>query len=146
LAVEAGAVAVSAAFVDTDVIVRLISGDDPAKKEAAEALFAAVAEGRQSLACPDTVIADAVYVLTSRQLYALDRPLVASALAFLVDLPHFLVAQRRAVRRALDIFAQTRLDFGDAMIIAAMEEAGEMVLYSYDRDFDHLPASQRRSP
>ena len=136
----------SVAFVDTDVIVRLIAGDDPAKKEAAQALFAAVAEGRQSLVCPDTVIADAVYVLTSRQLYALDRTLVASALSFLVDLPNFRVAQRRAVRRALDVFAQTRLDFGDAMLIAAMEDAGETVLYSYDHDFDRVSAIERRNP
>lgn len=136
----------SAAYIDTDVIVRFITGDDPAKMRAAADLFADVEAGRLTLACPVTTIADAVYVLTSRQLYALDRALVTSTLKALLDLSHFRVADRRSVRRALDIFAQTRLDFGDAMLVAAMEVAGVAVLYSYDRDFDRLPQVTRREP
>jgi predicted nucleic acid-binding protein len=134
------------AFVDTDVIVRLITRDDPAKHQAAQSLFTAVEEGKQSLACPVTVIADAVSILTSRRLYALDRALVAAALGFLVDLPHFRVAKRRTARRALDLFAATRLDFGDAMLVAATEDAGDSELFSYDRDFDHVHGIKRHTP
>lgn len=136
----------SAAYVDTDVIVRFIAGDDPAKTQATAALFTAVEEGRSTLACPVTVIADAVYVLTSRQLYALDRRLVADALRALADLPCFQVAERRTVRRALELFAQTRLDFGDAMLVATLEEAGATTLYSYERDFDRPPQLTREEP
>lgn len=134
------------AYIDTDVIVRFITGDDPVKMEAATTLFTAVEEGKQTLSCPVTVIADAVYVLTSRQLYALDRGLVATALNALVGLPHFRVAQRRIVQRALDVFTKTQLDFGDAMIVATMERAGVTPLYSYDRDFDRFSTIQRREP
>lgn len=136
----------SVAFVDTDIIVRFITGDDPAKMQAAAALFTAVEEGHLTLACPVTTIADAIYVLTSRQLYGLDRTLVATALRTLLDLAHFHVADRRQVRRALDLYAQTRLDFGDTMLVAAMEDAGANALYSYDRDFDRLPQVTRREP
>ncbi|MGH2457621.1 MAG: PIN domain-containing protein [Chloroflexota bacterium] len=133
-------------YVDTDVIVRFISGDDPVKMRAATTLFTAVEEGKQTLSCPVTVIADAVYVLTSRHLYALDRGLVASALSALVSLPRFRVAQRPIVQRALDLFAGTRLDFGDAMIVATMEHAGVATLYSYDGDFDRFSTIQRQEP
>lgn len=136
----------SAAFVDTDVLVRLIAGDDPTKRQASSALFSEVEAGRQTLACPATVIADAVFVLTSPRLYAIERSLVAAALALLVDLPHFQVDQGKTVRRALDIFAVTRLDFGDAMLVAAMQEAGAETLYSFDRDYDHVPGIHRREP
>lgn len=146
MACQADARPVSVAYVDTDVIVRFIAGDDPAKMRAAAALFTAVEEGHLALACPVTVIADAVYVLTARQLYALDRGLVTAALRALVDLPRFHVDRRRAVQRALDLFAQTRLDFGDAMLVATMEAAGVATLYSYDRDFDRLPQLSRREP
>lgn len=57
----------------------------------------------------------------------------------LVRLPHFRVANRRDVLRALDIFAATTLDFGDAFIVASMETAAAGALYSYDRDFDRIP-------
>lgn len=136
----------SVSYIDTDVIVRFISGDDPAKVRAATTLLTAVEEGRQTLSCPVTVIADALYVLTSRHLYALDRGLVAAALSALVSLPHFRVAQRRIVLRALDLFGGTRLDFGDAMIVATMERAGVATLYSYDGDFDRFSTIQRREP
>ena len=136
----------NAAFVDTDVLVRLIAGDDPSKRRAAEVLFMSVEDGQVTLACPVTVIADAVYVLTSPRFYAMDRGHVAAALTLLVDLPHFRVDRRRLVLQALELFAATRLDFGDAMLVASMEEAGVTTLYSYDRDYDRLPQIHRQEP
>jgi predicted nucleic acid-binding protein len=40
----------------------------------------------------------------------------------------------------------TRLDFGDAMIVASMEHHAAGVVYSYDADFDGLPGISRRKP
>lgn len=56
-------------FVDTDVIIRLLTGDDPVKQAQAASLFEQVEQGKLSLAAPDTVIADAVFVLASPRLY-----------------------------------------------------------------------------
>lgn len=53
------------AYVDTDVLIRLLTGDDLAKQAAAAALFERVERGELTLAAPDTVIGDAVYVLRS---------------------------------------------------------------------------------
>lgn len=50
-------------YVDTDVIIRLLTADDPTKAAEAGALFEAVEQGHVTLAAPDTVIADAVFVL-----------------------------------------------------------------------------------
>jgi len=97
---------VSIAFIDTDVIVRFVTGDDPVKLQAATKLFSAVEAGQQSLLCPVTTIADALYVLTSKRLYRLDRPTAAMALLELLNLPHFRVTDRLVVRRALEIYAQ----------------------------------------
>jgi predicted nucleic acid-binding protein len=49
------------------------------------------------------------------------------------------------VLRALDLYATTRLDVGDALLIAAMEE-GAVDLHSYDRHFDRIPGITRREP
>ena len=50
-------------FVDTDVLIRLLTGDDLDKQARAATLFEQVEAGTLSVAAPDTVIADAVYVL-----------------------------------------------------------------------------------
>ena len=99
------------------------------------------------MAAPSSVIHDAVYVLASPRLYAIPRSEVRAALAALLGLPGFVVADRATLLRALDLFvARRRLDFGDAMIVAAMMEAGTRELYSYDADFDRVPGVVRRSP
>lgn len=136
----------SETFVDTDVIIRLLTGDDPAKQASAAALFEQVEAGTLDLTAPDTVIADAVFVLSSPRLYRRSRPEVAALLTPLVRLPHFHVQQRRTVLRALEIYGATHLDFGDTMIAAAMELARSPFLYSYDADFDRLSGIERREP
>lgn len=133
-------------FIDTDVIIRLLTEDDLAKQEEAAALFEDVRAGMLKVAAPDTVIADAVYVLSSPRLYNLPRTQVSEVLTALVRLPGFKVENRSAVLRALELYGTTRVDFGDALIIAPMEREGSQILYSYDAYFDRFPNVVRRSP
>jgi predicted nucleic acid-binding protein len=78
-------------FVDTDVIIRLLTGDDPTKQAQAAALFEQVEQGHLQLTAPDTVIADAVYVLSSPRLYHLPRAGVAALLTALVRFPRLFI-------------------------------------------------------
>ena len=98
------------------------------------------------LATPVTTIADVVFVLASRQNYSLPRSAVRDLLVPLLLMPAFRVPDIETALRALDVFASTRLDFGDAMIVAAMEAAGSGTLVSYDRDFDAIPGVIRVEP
>src|SRR5919204_2762662 len=125
-------------FIDTDVIIRFLTGDDPAKQERAARLFEQVEQGNATLAAPDTVIADAVYVLSSPRLYNLPRQEVAALLIPLVRLSGFRVQNRRAVLAALNLYGYgaTKLDFGDALIVASMAQSGSRSVYSFDADFD----------
>jgi predicted nucleic acid-binding protein len=134
------------AFVDTDVIVRFITGDDPVKTAAAGRLFTAVENKQISLYCPVTVIADALYVLTSRNLYGIDRRVAVESLSALVDLPGIHIAGKPVVRVALDLFASTRVDFGDAMLVAEMAATDIPTLYSFDADFDRFSSVKRVEP
>lgn len=162
-------------FIDTDVIIRFLTGDDPQKQERAAALFKQVEEGKVILEAPDTVIADAVYVLSSPQLYKIPRGEVAALLMPLVRLPGFRVRGRRTVLLALALYGsgKTKLDFGDAMIVATMQatmqETAAKVgggaqsgtqrssppsasrpsvpsVYSFDHDFDKIPNIARQEP
>ena len=133
-------------FIDTDVIIRFLTGDDLTKQAAAAGLFEQIEQGLLTVAAPDTVIADAVYVLSSRKLYTVARMKVWEFLAPLVRLPHFRTHNRLSVLRALEIYASSNLDFGDALIIASMEQQEAQVLYSYDTDFDRIGGIIRREP
>jgi predicted nucleic acid-binding protein len=135
------------AFVDVNVVIRLLTGDDPTKQRASLQLFKDVEAGSLTLYTPDTTIADAVYVLTSHRNYNLPRPQAAAMLTRLVRLRNFKVQNRGAVLRALDLFSTSKeLDFGDVMIAALMERQGVSTVYSYDADFDRLPGIQRKEP
>lgn len=133
-------------FIDTDVIIRLLTGDDPRKQAEAAALFEQVAAGTLRIAAPDTVIADAVYVLASPRLYHVPRPQIEALLRPLVALPGFKVKNKRVVLLALRHYASSNIDFGDAMIVAGMQWAASTLLYSYDTDFDRFPNLSRRTP
>src|SRR6266699_3789504 len=106
-------------FIDTDIIIRFLTGDDLRKQAAATALFEQIEQGLLTVAAPDTVIADAVYVLSSPRLYHIARSEVRELLVPLVRLPHFRIQNKFSVLRALDLYAATNLDFGDTLIIAA---------------------------
>jgi predicted nucleic acid-binding protein len=134
------------AFVDADVIVRLISGDDPAKQSAAAALFQHVERGTLQVTTPPTTLADCLYVLCSPRLYKFSRAEAVARLLTLVKLPHFRLGERRTLIRALELYASTNIDFGDALIAASMFDSGASVVYSYDEHFDRLPGIIRQAP
>jgi uncharacterized protein len=133
-------------FIDTDVIIRFLTGVDLKKQAAATALFEKMEQGLLTVVAPDTVIADAVFVLSCPRLYHIARSEVQELLTPLVRLPHFRVQNRSCVLRALELYASTKLDFGDTLIIASMEEQNSHILYSYDNDFDHIQGITRREP
>lgn len=134
-------------FLDTDVIIRLLTGDDLEKQAAAAALFTRIEAGAVAVSAPDTAIADAVFVLASPRLYRLPRAQVTALLTPLVRLPNFHVKNRRVVLAALTFYGGTAgLDFGDAMILASMRQSKADRIYSYDADFDGVSDIKRMQP
>jgi predicted nucleic acid-binding protein len=137
---------VSVPYLDADVIVRLLTGDDPTKQRAARSLFVKVERGEVVLATPQTTIADVVFVLTSKRTYDLPRDRVSMLLISLLRFPGFRVPDKPTVVRALELFGATNLDFGDVMILATMEAVGSGTVISYDRGFDPIPSVVRVEP
>lgn len=134
------------AAVDTDVVIRLITGDDPPKQQASRRLFKAVEDQQLELTAPLTMIADCLYVLVSPRLYNLDRAEATAILTTLVNLPYFKIDEKPTVLDAMSIFGQSQLDFGDAMIVALMRSSHLSTLYSFDHDFDSLADISRIEP
>ncbi len=133
-------------YVDTDILIRLFTSDDLKKQKKAAALFEKVEKGQITLLAPVTVIADAIYVLSSPRLYNLERTHIREILSPLIKLPNFKVDDKQAILAALDLYATTNLDFGDAFLISSAKQAKAKYIYSFDHDFDHIEGITRKEP
>ena len=133
-------------LIDTDVIIRLLTGDARQKQERARALFKQIEAGELTVLAPVTVIADALYVLTSPAICHLAKNEAVGLLLAIVRLPHFRVTNRRTVLRAMDLYVSANIDFGDAYIAATLERLGADTVYSYDKGFDRIKGIKRLEP
>jgi predicted nucleic acid-binding protein len=134
-------------FIDTNIFLRYITGDDPAKASACLALFEKVDSGEEEIATSEAVIAEVAYVLRSRNQYGLNREEVSARLKPLISLRGLRIARKGLYLRALDMYAgNPTLDFEDALTVVYMEDDGITELFSYDQDFDRIPQVKRLEP
>jgi predicted nucleic-acid-binding protein len=97
--------------VDTNVIVRLLTADDPSQTQEARRLFET-----ETVFLPKTVLLEAEWVL--RRLYRLGSLQVTKALDSLISLPNVQCEDEATVRRALDL-KHDGMDFADALHFAS---------------------------
>lgn len=97
--------------VDTNIIVRYLTGDDPAQAAAARSVI-----GQKPVFVPRTVLLEAEWVL--RGVYEFPSKQIISALRALAGLPGVLVEDAGLVVKAMD-WAEAGMDFADAMHLAA---------------------------
>lgn len=134
-------------FVDTNVFIRMLTGDDPDKEAASSALFERVRDGDEAIATSESVIAEVAYVLSSKAIYGLRADEVRDRLVPFLQMPGLKVPFKQTCLRALDVFASApTLGFDDALIVAHMERQGITELVSYDRHFDRVPNVRRVEP
>ena len=115
---------------DTNVVVRLLIGDDPQQTPVAERAFLdAIAGGGVYL--PDVVLAEVAWVLRG---YELDRATRHQLLERLVRTRGVVVDDIDAVIDALDQFRQGG-DLADQLILARATSAGALPVLTFDRRF-----------
>ena len=70
----------------------------------------------------------------------------AEHLMRILDLPGVEVMDEVALRHAVDLWAQGRLDFADAYLAALAGRVSDSGVLSFDRDFDRVPGVTRVGP
>lgn len=128
------------AFLDTNVLVRHLTGDPPAQARRATAFL----EGAEELLVPDLVVAEVVYVLES--FYEVERPRVAELVRAVVGFPAVVVVDAPLLLRALEVYEVERLDFAEAYLVASAEVSGVGTIASFDREIDRLTTVRRVEP
>jgi predicted nucleic acid-binding protein len=133
-------------FLDTNIFVRYLTGDDPVRMRACESLFERLDRGEEDALINDLVVAEVFYVLSGR-VYRTPRDVIASRLRPLLLFKGLRLDNRAVVLDALDICeAFPHLDFEDCMAIARMHSEGIDEIYSYDHGFDRVPGIRRQEP
>ncbi len=128
------------AFVDTNVLVRHLTGDPPAQARRATRFL----EEADDLLLPDLILAEVAYVLES--FYEVARAQVASTLRAILAFPAIRVVDAELLQRAVEIYEVHRLDFADAYLVASAERTGVGAIASFDRALDRVGTIRREEP
>lgn len=128
------------AFIDTNVVVRHLTGDPPAMAHRATAFLA---EARE-LYLADLVVAEIVYVLES--FYEAPRHQVAEAIRSLLAFDAVRVVDQALLLRAVEVYEVERLHFAEAYLVACAEASGVGAVASFDRSIDRCTGVERLEP
>jgi len=128
------------AFVDTNILVRHLTGDPPDQAERATRYLAAA----DALLLADLILAEVAYVLESY--YEVDRPEVARALRAIVGFPAVRVVDEALLLRTIELYEIERLDLAEAYLVASAEQTGVDVVASFDRAIDRVGTVRRDEP
>jgi predicted nucleic acid-binding protein len=128
------------AFVDTNVLVRHLTGD-PADLGARATAYLGSAQG---LLLTDLVAAETVYVLES--FYEAPRDDVAIAVRSLLAFDSIVCVDPALLLRAIEVYETDRIDFAEAYLVACAESTGVGKVASFDRSIDRVDTIERIEP
>jgi predicted nucleic acid-binding protein len=128
------------AFVDTNVLVRHLTGDPPDLAERATAFLAQAEE----LLLPDLIVAEIVYVLES--FYEVPAENVGQLLRSVIAFDSIRTLDPALLLRSLEVYVNHRIDFAEAYLVASAESAGVEHVASFDRSIDRVPTVSRVEP
>ena len=132
------------AYVDTNVILRFLTGDPPDLAAQARVLFDAVERGELVVVVDEIIVAETVWVLQS--FYGYPPSEIARVLQELLSHDGLQMDDRVGLLTALSLFADKNVDFADALVAVHMGQQGVEMIFSFDHHFDRLPGIVRRSP
>jgi predicted nucleic-acid-binding protein len=128
------------AFVDTNVLVRHLTGVPPEIASRASAYLRRESE----LLVADLVVAETVYVLESY--YEVPRVQIAEAIRSLLGLASVVSVDRALLLRAVEVYEVDRLDFAEAYLVACAESTGVGRVASFDKSIDRVGTVERVEP
>ncbi|MBI2156103.1 MAG: type II toxin-antitoxin system VapC family toxin [Candidatus Rokubacteria bacterium] len=116
---------------DTNVLVRYLTQDDPVQSRKANAIIAGAVDRGEPCPINAIVLCELVWVL--REAYRLDKPTVIATLEKVLDTAQLVVEQADLARRALDDYCRGRGDFADYLIGWRNRQAGCSDTATFDR-------------
>ncbi len=131
-------------FLDTNILIRLLTRDDEAKARRALALLMGIEQGEETVITSAMVVFEAVFVLEKR--YAIKRTTIRYDLREILSLNGLRLENKNLYLSALDLYVQNNISFADAYNAAYMRSRGISEIYTWDSDFDKIEGIVRVEP
>ncbi len=128
------------AFIDTNILVRHLTGDPPELAARATAYLASATE----LLLADLIVAETTYVLES--FYKVPRGQVADAMRSLIAFRSIVTVDPALLLRAIEVYELDRIDFAEAYLVACAETTGVNQVASFDQSIDRVTTIERVEP
>jgi predicted nucleic-acid-binding protein len=122
--------------VDTDVLVRLITRDDPRQAASADLFI------EKGAWVPVLALAEAIWVLA--KVYELSPAALATAIEMLLKHEDLTLQDADATTAALQLFrAKPSLGFSDCLMLQLARKAGHLPLGTFDRNLGRIEGTQK---
>lgn len=131
-------------FIDTNIILRYLTKDDPQKEKKCAELFQRTSMGKEVLFTSSLVIAEVVWVL--ERFYKLNRTQVAVYIEKILNTPFLECDEKDVLFSAVGLYSLKKIDFIDAYNAVIIESKSIDTIYSYDFHFDLIPPLKRIEP
>ena len=125
------------AAIDTNVLVRLVTRDDAAQFEKANAFV----QKHQPVLVTQLSVLELVWVLMSR--YGLEKARVGQVVEALLEMAELDVEQPAILEAALKTWGSTKADFADCFILETVKAASETPLGTFDATLAKLEGCKR---
>lgn len=125
----------TAAWLDTNVVVRFLTKEPVPLAQRANRLLAKAQAGEIALRLTPVVVAEIAWVL--RSTYGRQPDEIAAGLSALLRADGILADERDALLEALDLMVQGNVSFPDAFLAMSARQADEPVC-TFDADFKRL--------
>ena len=131
--------------IDTNLLVRYLTGDDPQKAMAVDNLLNRAIRGELKILIPSIVVAELVWVLES--FYVMKAQEIAELVEAIVNTPGVEVTDKGIIVSALRLYRNKHIDLIDAWITEFAKEREIKTIYTFDkRHFKDINGIEAISP
>jgi len=131
-------------IIDANIVLHYFVQDGTEKTRACIELVKKIKAGTEKVYLPDEFVADIIYVLEGK--FKTPRKDVKAAMVSLISLKGMSVFDGNVLLAALDIYAETKIDWADSLAAVHMSDLGIPTIYSYDKHFDKIDGITRIEP
>jgi predicted nucleic-acid-binding protein len=117
--------------IDTNLLVRYLTDDEPQKAKAIDTLLNSAAKGELKILIPSIVIAELVWVLES--FYKMMAEDITGLVEAILNTPGVDTQDKSVIKAALKLYRSKRIDLIDAWIIEFARAKGAKRIYTFDK-------------
>jgi len=137
-------VSASPRFLDTNILLRLLTRDDEVKAEQSLALLLRIENGDERVVTSALVIFEAIFTL--QRSYRVPREQIRDFMLPFIELQGLQAPDKGLYAQAFDLYIDLNISFADAFNAAYMLENGLSEVYSWDGHFDRVGGVTRVLP